>query len=221
MPLLIPEIFRVVPDVRIVVVDDNSPDGTGDVVRSLTAQYPRLSLFSRPRKEGLGAAYKDALRHALATQEADPIILMDADGSHGVQYLPQIIAASRAHDLVVGSRYVEGGGIERWEWWRYLLSRLGNVYARFLTGLSLKDLTSGFVCIRAPSLREVDLSRMEASGYAFQIDLKYRLIAAGARAREVPIIFQARRGGESKMSHHIITEGLRVPLKIFLERLFT
>lgn len=214
---LIPMVLASSP-LRIMVIDDNSPDGTGRYVESLLSSNPRVSLLSRARKEGLGAAYKHGISEALV-KDMDPIIFMDADGSHGIEALPEFLEKSREYDLVVGSRYIPGGRVERWEWWRYLLSRCGNVYARFLTGLQIHDITSGFICVRSALLRGIDLSRVEASGYAFQIDLKFRLIVSGARVTEIPIVFHARREGESKMSHHIILEGLRTPLKLCLERI--
>lgn len=219
--ILIPEIAREAPEAHVLVIDDNSPDGTAGEVRTLMPRYPNLSILSRPRKEGLGAAYKHGISEVLKDKSAELIVFMDADGSHGSEALPKLLEAGKEHDLVIGSRYIRGGGIEKWEWWRFWLSRLGNIYAGIFTRLSIKDLTSGFVCVRADFLKKIDLSRIESSGYAFQIDLKYRIICAGARTIEIPIIFHARREGESKISRHIVTEGLRAPLKIFIEKIFS
>lgn len=218
---LVPEIFAVAPSVSVLVIDDSSPDGTAGAVLSLAKKYPNLSLLQRARKNGLGAAYKDGFAHILAKKDRDPILCMDADGSHDPAYIPKLLEASAEYDLVIGSRYMRGGAIERWEWWRYLLSRWGNVYARALVRLPIKDLTSGFFCIRRRALQETDLSRVESSGYAFQIDLKYHVVSGGARVLEIPIIFKGRREGESKLSHHIIREGLLTPLRIFISRLLS
>jgi dolichol-phosphate mannosyltransferase len=203
----------------VLVIDDNSPDGTGEEVRSLMLKYPNLELLARPGKQGLGAAYKHGLAHTLASGDVERVIMMDADGSHAVEYLAAMLRASETNDLVIGSRYTKGGGIENWERWRYALSRYGNLYARTLTGLPVRDLTAGFLCFRGDLLSRMNLDRVGASGYAFLMDLKYHAIRdAGARVKEVPIIFKSRREGESKISHHIIREGLKTPLRLFLRR---
>lgn len=219
--LIVPEIFARYPDLRIVVIDDSSPDGTGAVVREMMARFPGLSLLSRPKKEGLGVAYKHGIRHVLEMEDVERIIMMDADGSHDVAYISPLVTASDTHDLVIGSRYVRGGGIENWEGWRYALSKYGNLYARILTGLPIRDLTAGFYCIRRSVLARMDLEAMKSSGYAFQIDIKFHAVRdLGARVMEVPIIFKRRREGESKISRHIIREGLLAPLSLFYRRIF-
>ncbi len=203
------------PEASIIVLDDNSPDGTGEEVRTLQKTYPQVVLRSRPGKQGLGRAYLDGFRAVLAEPQVERVIMMDADGSHAPEYLPALIAASADADLVVGSRYVRGGGIENWEPWRYLLSRYGNFYARMVTGLPLRDLTAGFMCLRVSLLRSLDLNRLGASGYAFLMELKFCAVHKGhASVAEVPIIFKVRRGGESKISSHIIREGLLAPWKL-------
>jgi dolichol-phosphate mannosyltransferase len=218
--MIIPEIFAAHPEVHVLVIDDNSPDGTGAEVKALMEQYPNLELLARPGKQGLGAAYKHALEHTLALGDVERIVMMDADGSHPVEYLAAMFEASKTNDLVIGSRYTKGGGIENWEPWRYALSRYGNLYARTLTGLPVRDLTAGFLCFRGDLLLRMDVDRVGASGYAFLMDLKYHAIRdAGAQVKEVPIIFKSRREGESKISHHIIREGLKTPLRLFLRRI--
>lgn len=213
--LIVPEIFAANRDLHILVIDDNSPDGTGDEVRALMRRYPNVQLLSRPVKQGLGEAYKAGMLHILADRDVEKIITMDADGSHGAEYLPALLRASDTHDLVIGSRYVQGGGIENWEKWRYLLSKWGNFYARTITGLGVRDLTAGFVCYRTVLLRNIDFPRLQASGYAFQMELKYRAVhTLKCRFTEVPIIFKVRRGGESKISGHIVREGLLTPWKL-------
>lgn len=217
---MIPEIFEAQPDVHVLVIDDNSPDKTGEVVRELMEHYPNLQLLSRPEKQGLGAAYKHAIRHVLALGDFERIITMDADGSHAVEYLASMLTASNDHDLVIGSRYIEGGGIENWSPWRFVLSRYGNLYARVLTGLPIKDITAGFLCFHGDLLRRMDLDCVGASGYAFLIDLKYHAIRdAHAHVKEVPIMLKSRREGESKISQHIIREGVKVPLRLFRRRI--
>lgn len=216
--LIVPEIFAAHPDIFVTVIDDNSPDGTAEVVRELMKTYPRLDLYFREKKEGLGRAYLAGIERTLKT-DAERIILMDADGSHGVEYLAPILRASESHDLVIGSRYVKGGSIEKWEPWRFALSRYGNLYAWLLTGLPVNDLTSGFQCFKTALLRKMDLKSIHASGYAFLIEMKFHAIhGAKASVVEVPIIFKNRRGGESKISRHIIREGLMTPLRLFPKR---
>lgn len=202
------------PEVRILVVDDNSPDGTGRIVEQLAATDPRVRLLSRPGKEGLGKAYRAGFLYALQDSSVDSIGMMDADFSHDPSMLPAMMNALSEIDVAVGSRYVPGGMTQGWELWRRLLSSGGNRYARTITRLPVRDCTSGFVCIRTDQLRKVNLDAMDASGYAFQIELKYLLWKSGARFREIPILFRNREGGESKISNHIIREGLLAPWKM-------
>jgi dolichol-phosphate mannosyltransferase len=213
---LVAEIFKHAPDVSVLVVDDNSPDGTADVVLKLQEQYPRLSLFLRDRKEGLGRAYLSAFKRVL--NDTDAVIMMDADLSHRPEYLPAMIAASRDADVVVGSRYVKGGGTQGWELWRRILSRWGNWYARNVTRLPVHDCTAGFMLLTTDMLKKIDFERFDLSGYAFLIELKYLLWKAGARMAQVPIIFRNRVGGESKISSHIINEGILAPWKMVFKK---
>ena len=217
--LLIPEIFALHPDIYVVVVDDSSPDGTGDLVLSLAEKYPHLSLFSRPTKQGLGEAYKAGMTKVLKDPDVTRVITMDADGSHAAQYLAAMLEKSATHDVVIGSRYVKGGGIAAWEAWRYALSAGGNLYARFITGLPINDMTAGFMCFNAHLLRQLPLSRMHAAGYAFLMEIKFEIIySLKGSVTEVPIIFQSRRGGESKISQQIVREGLKVPWRLLFRR---
>jgi len=217
--LIVPEIFSVDPNLHILVIDDNSPDGTADEVRSLMHTYPNVQLLSRPMKQGLGEAYKAGMLQVLADDTVEKVMTMDADGSHSTEYLREILTTSDTHDLVIGSRYVQGGGIENWEKWRFLLSKWGNFYARTITGLPLKDLTAGYMCFHADLLRNIDFSHMQASGYAFLMELKFRAVhTLKCRYQEVPIIFKARREGESKISRHIIAEGLLTPWRLRFRR---
>ena len=218
--LIIPEIFAAHPELHVLVIDDNSPDKTGDAVRELMSEYPNLNLLARPGKQGLGVAYKHGLNEVLRDTEVERIIMMDADGSHAVEYLKDMLEASKENELVIGSRYVTGGGIENWEPWRFALSRYGNLYARTLTGLPAKDLTAGFICFQKALLLRMDLDTVSASGYAFLMDLKFHAIHdSGATVKEVPIIFKCRREGESKISAHIVREGLKTPLRLLKRRI--
>lgn len=215
--LLIDEIFSLLPEINILVVDDNSPDGTADLVEKLKAKYANLSLLKRPEKNGLGGAYITGFKKLLIDHEVDKIIMMDGDFSHNPKYLSQMIAESKNYDIVIGSRYIKGGGIAKWELWRRVLSAGGNFYVRTLLGKHVNDWTGGFNCIKADYLRKVDLDKIDLSGYAFIMGLKYFLIKTGASVKEIPIIFEARRGGESKLSSHIIREGIIAPWKIILK----
>lgn len=211
---IVTAVFTVVSDIAILVVDDNSPDGTQFIVRELQAQFPNLFLLLRRKKEGLGRAYIHAFKHALAKTSSVQMIMMDADLSHDPLYLPYFINQAADFDVVIGSRYVAGGRTEGWELWRQTLSKYGNWYAKTIIGLPVIDCTAGFNLIKAEFLKKIDWSRMDSSGYAFQIELKYLLWQAGARFKEIPIVFKNRRGGESKMSGHIISEGVFAPWKI-------
>lgn len=211
---LIEEIFSILPEIHILVVDDNSPDGTAVVVEDIMTKYTNLSILKRPEKNGLGGAYIAGFKKLLADSEIENIFMMDADFSHNPKYLLQMIAESENYGLVIGSRYIKGGGIAKWELWRKILSAGGNFYTQTLLGKHVNDWTGGFNCIKADRLRKVDLDKIDLSGYAFIMGIKYFLVKAGATVKEVPIIFEARRGGESKLSHHIISEGIIAPWKI-------
>jgi dolichol-phosphate mannosyltransferase len=216
---LVPEIVRVRPDARIWIVDDNSPDGTAEEVRALSREFPQVALILRQKKEGLGRAYTDALTRA-KKENFRAVLLMDADGSHDAKYAPMLLDKIPEFGIVVGSRYVKGGDTPGWEKWRRMLSSGGNMYARALTGLPVNDITAGFYAIRKDVLDNIDLGTISAAGYAFQIQLKYRaILIANARALEIPIVFRERREGESKLSRHIILEGISAPLWLFFDRL--
>jgi dolichol-phosphate mannosyltransferase len=204
---LIPRILEQ-PRLRVLVVDDNSPDGTADVVRALGEADPRVGLLRRAGKQGLGTAYVAGFRRALA-EGAEYIFEMDADFSHDPAYLPQLLeAAEHRYDLALGSRYVPGGGTTDWGAIRQLISRGGNLYARAILGLPVVDATGGFRCYRRAVLERLDLSAIRSNGYSFQIELVYRTMQAGFRIGEVPIIFPDRRVGQSKMSRRIVLEAL-------------
>jgi dolichol-phosphate mannosyltransferase len=202
---------RLIQPSRILVVDDCSPDGTGEIADRLATAHPEVSVLHRPRKQGIGPAYVAGFREALAGG-AGLIAQMDADFSHDPADLPRLLAAVGDADLAVGSRYVPGGGVEDWGPLRRVVSRGGCAYARSLLGVGVHDLTSGFKVFRRPVLEAIDLGSMSAFGYAFQVETTYRAIRAGFKVVELPIVFRDRHVGESKMSKRIVLEAAwRVP----------
>jgi dolichol-phosphate mannosyltransferase len=194
-------------DYRILVVDDGSPDGTGSIADSLAVRCAAVSVLHRNRKAGLGAAYLAGFEHALAAG-ARRVIEMDADFSHDPRYLPALLEASADADVVLGSRYVAGGGVRDWSLARKLISRGGGLYARAVLGVRVNDLTGGFKCIRREVLEAIDLPSVRAEGYVFQIEVTYRAILAGFTVREIPIVFADRTAGKSKMSARIALEAV-------------
>ncbi len=215
---MIPLIFKIVPWVSIVVADDNSPDGTGSAVLKLQRIYPNTSLISRPNKNGLGEAYIDAFGKVLQSSDVRAVIMMDADLSHNPEYLPEMIKKSELFGVVIGSRYVEGGKTVGWELWRRVLSFYGNLYCRIVTGMPIRDCTGGFNVINAENLRKIDFSKMDMSGYAFIMELKYLLYKSGSTFFEVPITFVNRAHGETKITSHIISEGIIAPWKMLWKK---
>lgn len=211
---LIPAIFSYVPDVQIMVVDDNSPDGTSEVVTTLQQRHPQLSLLKRQRKEGLGRAYIHAFREVLKNTSIDTVVMMDADFSHNPKYLPVMLAQAKDNITVIGSRYVKGGSVVGWEFWRRALSMAGNWYCRTITGMPIRDCTGGFNAVDTKTLGRLNLDALDLSGYAFIMDLKNGLYRIGGVFIEIPIVFVNRKEGESKISNHVIREGLLAPWKM-------
>jgi dolichol-phosphate mannosyltransferase len=200
---------------HILIVDDNSPDGTGEIADRIAGSNQSVSVLHRPHKEGLGPAYLAGFRVALDSG-GQRIVEMDADFSHDPSYLPRLIEATEDADLAIGSRYVPGGGVTEWGAVRRFISRGGSAYARAALGLPIRDLTGGFKCFRRAVLEAIELDTIQARGYAFQVETTYRAIRAGFRVVEVPIVFQDRREGASKMSNSIIAEAIwRVPAMRF------
>lgn len=198
-------------DARVLVVDDGSPDGTGDLVDEVSARDARVSVLRRTTKEGIGPAYRAGFRHALDAG-AQLVLEMDADFSHDPRDVPRLIAAARDADLVLGSRYVQGGGVARWGALRRAISRSGCWYARRVLGVAVRDLTGGFKCFRRIVLETLPLEQVTAAGYVFQIEVTYRALVAGFRVTEVPITFTDRILGQSKMKGSIVVEAAtRVP----------
>ncbi|QED27652.1 polyprenol monophosphomannose synthase [Microvenator marinus] len=200
-------IHEVVPEVGILIIDDASPDGTGEIADELAASDSRIHVLHRKGKEGLGPAYLAGFAWGLE-RDWDALIEMDADFSHQPKYLSGMIQNLEKWDVVVGSRYVDGGGTENWGPVRKLISRGGGLYARSILGIPIKDLTAGFVAWRRHVLEGIDLSGIEASGYVFQIEMKYRAYQAGYSIHEMPITFPDREVGESKMTPSIAAEAL-------------
>jgi len=205
-------------EARVLIVDDNSPDGTGEIAKRLEAEEERVHFLHREHKEGLGPAYIAGFRKALA-EGAGLVLEMDADFSHDPAYLPRLLEAAKRADLVIGSRYVDGGGVRNWGPLRRLISRGGSAYARFILGVEVKDLTGGFKCFRREVLETIDLEAVDARGYAFQIEMTYRALEAGFEVAEVPIVFRDREVGKSKMDSSIVGEAMwRVPRMRFGRR---
>ena len=196
-----------VPRADVLVVDDQSPDGTGDLADRLAAEDPQVSVLHRTRREGLGAAYLHGFRVALG-RGYDVIGEMDADGSHQPEQLPLLLEALEDADLVLGSRWVPGGSVVNWPWSRQALSRSGNTYTRLLLGIPVRDATGGFRLFRRTTLEAISLHEVESVGYCFQADLAWRTVAAGLRVHEVPIEFVERVRGQSKMSPRVAAESL-------------
>jgi dolichol-phosphate mannosyltransferase len=215
VPQIVPAILAASAALDVLVVDDNSPDGTGALADEIARRDSRVRVLHRPRKEGLGRAYLAGFAEALRAGYGR-IVEMDADFSHDPGRLPVLLGTDA--DLVLGSRYVAGGGTVNWGPGRRLLSRGGSFYARTILGLPIRDLTGGFKCFRRKVLEGLDLASVRSSGYAFQIELTYRAIRRGFRVVEVPITFVDRRVGKSKMSRRIVAEALWMVWKIRFDR---
>lgn len=207
LPPIITRIRAAVPEAHILVADDNSPDGTGDIADALAATDANVKVMHRHGKEGLGAAYIAGFGWGLQNGY-DVLVEMDADGSHQPEQLPLLLDALRNADLVLGSRWIPGGGTENWSKGREVLSRGGNAYTRAMLGVPIHDATGGYRAFRAETLRKLDLHTVASQGYCFQVDLAWRTVQRGMRVREVPITFVERSVGSSKMSRAIVAEAL-------------
>ncbi|MFH1046302.1 MAG: polyprenol monophosphomannose synthase [Candidatus Omnitrophota bacterium] len=206
------EIQRCLPQADILIVDDNSPDGTGQLAGKLAKRNSQISVLNRPAKLGLGSAYVQGFRYALA-HNYDAVFTMDADLSHDPSYFGEFLAELSTHALVLGSRYVRGGGITRWGIWRRCLSYGANFYARTILGLSYRDFTGGFKCYRRDALEALGLNSIISEGYVFQIETTYRVYRKGLAIKEIPIVFRERHRGASKISRRICFEAIwKIPL---------
>ena len=195
--------------IHALIVDDNSPDGTGDIADRMAADNPRIFVEHREEKAGLGGAYIHGFKWTIK-EKFDYIFEMDADFSHDPKYLPGFLEAIKDNDLVLGSRYIPGGGVVDWPWDRSFLSRFGNIYARMITWLPINDATGGFKCFRREVLEAIDLDAVRSNGYTFQIEMTMRAWVRKFRIKEIPIVFSDRQLGDSKMSKSIVREAVRM-----------
>ena len=207
-------------DFEVLVIDDNSPDGTAAIVEGLKKDNPRIHLIKRPGKMGLGTAYVDGFTYGLKQPQIGYMMEMDADFSHDPKYLKDFREAIKENDLVIGSRYLNGISIVNWPIMRLLLSYYASIYVRVITGMPVKDPTSGFKCFRREVLEWLDLSRIKSNGYGFQIEMDFYVWRGGFRIKEIPILFIDRRAGKSKMNKKIIFEAVFAVWKLFFKKLF-
>jgi dolichol-phosphate mannosyltransferase len=210
---LIPELLNSYENLDILVVDDNSPDGTGNYIEELTSENPRIKLIKRERKLGLGTAYIAGFKYALQ-HNYGYIFEMDADYSHDPKEIKNLLEAAKEYDLVLGSRYVRGVNVINWPMQRLLLSYFANKYTRFITGLPVHDATGGFKCFRKKVLESINLDRVKSNGYAFQIEMTFKAWKKGFKVGEIPIIFIDRVKGSSKMSKKIVREAVFMVWKL-------
>ncbi len=216
-PLLEAILEQDLPDLAVLVVDDSSPDGTGTVVTDFAKRDARVSLLTRATKEGLGRAYIAGFQEAMR-RGAEAVVQMDADFSHDPHDIPRLLFTLERADFVVGSRYLHGGRVSDWAPHRRWLSRAANRYARVVTGVTVADLTGGFAAIRTNLLTQITLDSITADGYGFQIEMKVRAWRQHARIEEIPIVFEDRREGQSKFSHHIVFEAMWLVWKLRFQK---
>lgn len=210
---IVREVLQQDPRLHVLIVDDNSPDGTGAVADRLAQTIGKVSVLHRQMKAGLGQAYVAGFRHALS-KDFDYILEMDADFSHDPKYLPDFLKSIEKADLVLGSRYISGVNVVNWPMSRLLLSYFANIYARWVTGLPVKDSTGGFKCYRRIVLEQIELDKIKSEGYSFQIETSYRAWKKGFKLKEIPIVFVDRKQGESKMSKKIVREAMWMVWKL-------
>jgi dolichol-phosphate mannosyltransferase len=219
LPRFVEALFRVLPEAHLLVIDDASPDGTGEIADALASADGRIAVLHRARKLGLGSAYVEGFRHALR-HGYDVVVEMDTDLSHDARHLPGLLAAiAEGADLAVGSRNVPGGGIVGWGLGRHVLSAGGSLYARAILGVAVRDLTTGYKAYTRGALETIDVEALRSSGYAFQIETTYRALRRGLRVVEVPIVFADRRVGRSKLSRGVFLEAVWAVWRMRLEAL--
>lgn len=216
--LLLKRILQIEPDINILNIDDNSPDGTGRIVEQIFKDYDNVRVHHRPKKEGIGSAYITGFRYALK-QDFDYILTMDADFSHSPQVLPNLIQEAKNCDLVLGSRYVEGGKVTNWGVFRRYLSKSANLFVERMLNLEIKDYTTGFRCYGSNILRKVKLDEILSNGYAFQIEMVYRIYCVGGKIKEYPIEFIERKCGKSKISTIEIVKALGTVFNLVIDRM--
>lgn len=217
LPPLLEQVFSYAPLSDVLIVDDNSPDGTGKLADQMHASDPRVNVLHRAGKLGLGTAYVAGFKYAIDHQY-DAAFEMDADFSHDPRYLPDFLQAIESADLVIGSRYVKGGDTPNWSFIRRCISGCGNVFARFMLGIPVHDCTAGYRCYRREVLSSIDLDTVQSQGYAFQVEMAYRVLRQGFKIVEIPIIFMDRRVGQSKMSRKIVIEAFTYVVRARLGR---
>lgn len=219
IPRLIPAVLNQSPDIEVLVVDDNSPDGTAGLVRAMMNGEARVHLLERPGKMGLGTAYVKGFKFAIE-HGYDFVFEMDADFSHSPKELPHFLKKMADYDLVIGSRYINGIRVLNWPMQRLMLSYFANIYTRFITGLPVHDATGGFKCYRRIALESIDLDKIKSNGYAFQIEISYKVWKKKFRLLEIPIVFLDRRAGTSKMSKSIVYEAVFMLWKLRFRSIF-
>ncbi|MEK7250919.1 MAG: polyprenol monophosphomannose synthase, partial [Bacteroidota bacterium] len=215
IPKLIPAVLRQAPNIDVLVVDDGSPDGTGQIVKDIMARNPHVRIIERSGKQGLGTAYVAGFKYAIQNGY-DYVFEMDADFSHNPNDIPVFLSKIQDYDLVIGSRYIDGVRVLNWPMNRLLLSYSANVYTQIITGLPVHDATGGFKCYRVEALKTIDLDQIRSNGYAFQIEMSFKVWKKGFRLVEIPIVFADRRLGSSKMSKHIVYEAVFMLWKLRL-----
>lgn len=215
---LAPKVLSQLPDMRLLIVDDGSPDGTGRLADEMAASDPRISVLHRPSKMGLGSAYVQGFQKAL-TSDADLIIQMDADFSHDPEVIPQLVEKAADYDVVLGSRYITGANVANWPLRRLFLSYFANVYTHIITGLPVRDSTGGFKCFRRRVLESIHLPSIRSDGYSFQIEVNFRCWRKGFSIFETPIVFVDRHAGTSKMSRRIVWEAMWLVWRLRCERI--
>jgi dolichol-phosphate mannosyltransferase len=216
---IITAVLKICKNAHVLIVDDNSPDGTAGIVKSIQKKTPRVHILEREGKFGLGTAYVEGFKYGIR-ERYDYIFEMDADFSHDPNDLPRFLQTIKNADLVIGSRYKSGISVVNWPITRLLLSYFANVYARLITGVPVMDLTAGFKCFRREVIESIDLDRIRSDGYGFQIEVNYWVSRKGFRIKEIPVIFVDRRSGESKMSKKIIWEAFWLVLRLRWLKLF-
>ena len=215
---LVPKVLSQLPDAELLVVDDGSPDGTGEYADGLAERDPRIHVLHRPGKMGLGSAYVKGFQYALGT-EAELVIQMDADFSHDPNVIPDLVEKTGEYDVVIGSRYITGANVVNWPLRRLFLSYFANVYTHIVTGVPLRDSTGGFKCFRRNVLESIDLDAVRSDGYSFQIEINFRCWRKGFSMREIPIIFVDRHSGTSKMSRRIVWEAMWLVWRLRFDRI--
>ena len=219
LPVFLEAVRKALPEADVMVVDDNSPDGTGAIADAFAAKDSQVRVMHRAGKLGLGTAYLEAFRKGL-DEGYDRFLEMDADLSHDVRYLPDFVRAlDEGADVVIGSRYIPGGNVEGWGFGRHFISKGGSLYARSILGLGIRDLTSGYKAFTRRALDAIDIGSVQSNGYSFQVEMTYRAVRKGMRVKEVPIVFVDRTQGQSKMSRKIFLEAVGVVWKLRAEAL--